>query len=114
MTFDFDELMRICAVVKRDGDAALTDEDRGVYEAWREVVQGIADDPRDIATIVDIFDRLPAEVTRPIQHWTLAQVASFGPLLREELVHGGVDVEVAERRRRVEIHPPPEDHNDLQ
>jgi hypothetical protein len=99
MTFDFDELMRIFAIVKRDGGAALTDEDREVYEAWLKVVQGIARDLREVAWIVDIFDRLPAEATRPFRDWTLEQLVVMWPMLREELIRNGVDVEAAERPR---------------
>ena len=95
MTFDFDELMRIGAIVKRDGDAALTGEDRAVWEAWRAYCQSIRPTDEEIR-IFEILERLPAHVTEPFREWTLEQTAALWPLLREDLASRGVDVEAAE------------------
>ena len=96
MIFDFHELLRILAIVKRDGDAALSDEERKTYEAWRAFARSVQPTDEQIR-VFEIIKSLPEDVARPFMDWTLAQTAVLWPLLREQLVERGVDVEVAEK-----------------
>ena len=95
MIFDFHELMRILAIVKQDGDAALSDEERAVFEAWRAYVRSMVPTPEQIR-VFKILERLPENVAAPFMDWTIEQTAVLWPLLREERAEAGVDVEAAE------------------
>jgi hypothetical protein len=47
--------------------------------------------------VLEILERLPASVTERFMDWKVQELQAMWPLLRDELVKQGVDVEAAEQ-----------------